>query len=416
LQAADEPGADVGEALVVQVDRVLGGHQHAQAEGAGLLEQADQRLLARRVHDRREVAVDLVDVEQRPQAGRAALVADPGQQRFQNQRHDEHALGVVEVRGIEDGDARLAFRRIEQALDVHRHAFQPGAEGRRGHNVVEGHRQGEAVFLGEVLLHRQHAQLLEGRLLNLRDQRFQGEVLAGAPVVLEDVGQQDVLRILERLGADADQGEDGRDRAGDLLAQRLLVAGEAFPGGAQRGQDAHRQAAGRAGGVDGVVGGALEALHPLRGDAPVGQPGLPLLGGLGGLGGDVVAFALRFVLADPRLKVCRPELREVQQQVADIPFGVDDEGRDAVQDRLLQQGDAQAGFAAAGHAQHQTVGGQVPRIVVNDLVFEDFVRCGVVKAANVEVGRRVNKSHGVRSLLFHCPMRPVYHIGYASVA
>jgi len=79
LQAADEPGADVGEALVVQVDRVLGGHQHAQAEGAGLLEQADQRLLARRVHDRREVAVDLVDVEQRPQAGRAALVADPGQ-------------------------------------------------------------------------------------------------------------------------------------------------------------------------------------------------------------------------------------------------------------------------------------------------------------------------------------------------
>ncbi len=394
LQAADEPRADVGEALVIQVDRVLGGHQHAQPEGARLLEERHQRLLAGRVLNGREVPEDLVNVEQGAQAGGAALAAHPGHQRFQHQGHDEHALGVVEVRGVEDGDARLALRRVKQALDVHRHAFQPRAEGRRRDDAVERHRQGEALLLREVLIQGEHAQLLEWRLLYLDDDVFQGEVFARPPVVLEDVGEQHMLRVLDRLGGHPGQGEDRGDHARNLLAQGLLVALKAAARRAQRGQDADRQARRRAGGVERNVRRAAEPLHPLRGDAPVRQAVLPLVGFLGGVGGHVAALADRLVLVNPRFEGFRVEAWEVQQQVADVTFGVNDDRRDAIQDGFLEQGDAQAGLAAAGHAQDQTVGGQVARIVIDHLILDDLIRLGLIEAPDVEVGRCINKGHG----------------------
>ena len=71
LQAPDHPGAGVRDRLVVDVDRVLRRQHHADAEGAGLLHQRHDRLLRRRVGGRRQVAGDLVHVEQRPQVGRA---------------------------------------------------------------------------------------------------------------------------------------------------------------------------------------------------------------------------------------------------------------------------------------------------------------------------------------------------------
>ncbi len=43
LQAPDQPGAGVREALVVEVDRVLRGQHDAEPEGARLLEQRQQR-------------------------------------------------------------------------------------------------------------------------------------------------------------------------------------------------------------------------------------------------------------------------------------------------------------------------------------------------------------------------------------
>jgi hypothetical protein len=49
LQAPDEPGARVGQALVIQVDRVLGREHEPQAEGPGLLEQSQQGALGGRL-------------------------------------------------------------------------------------------------------------------------------------------------------------------------------------------------------------------------------------------------------------------------------------------------------------------------------------------------------------------------------
>jgi hypothetical protein len=77
LQPAEEPGAGVRETLVVDVDRVLRRQHHAEAERTRLLHQQQQRLLRRRVGDRRHVAGDLVEIQHRAQARRARLRAHP---------------------------------------------------------------------------------------------------------------------------------------------------------------------------------------------------------------------------------------------------------------------------------------------------------------------------------------------------
>ena len=68
LQPADEPGAGVAEALVIEIDRVLRGQHDAEAECARLLHQREQRRLRRRHRRGREVPEDLVHVEERTQA------------------------------------------------------------------------------------------------------------------------------------------------------------------------------------------------------------------------------------------------------------------------------------------------------------------------------------------------------------
>ena len=54
-------------------------------------------------------------------------------------------------------------------------------------------------------------------------QRAQLEVRAGAPEVLDHVGQEDVLTALYGIGGHADQREQSRDRALDALPHRFVV-------------------------------------------------------------------------------------------------------------------------------------------------------------------------------------------------
>ncbi len=191
LQAPDQPGARVRQALVVEVDRVLGGQQYAQAECPRLLQQRQQRLLRGRLRGRREEAEDLVHVEQRPQAGRARLPAHPGQDGVQQQRHEEHALGVGQVRDREDRDARLAAGAAQQLADVERDALHPELEAGRGEQVVERERELEAVLLRVEGVEVEHADLGERRLLDLGDQRGDVERLAVGPGRAEDARDED---------------------------------------------------------------------------------------------------------------------------------------------------------------------------------------------------------------------------------
>jgi hypothetical protein len=63
----------------------------------------------------------------------------------QQQRHEEHPLGVVQVRNREDRDPRLTGLRVQQVLDVERLALHPRPEPGCREQVVERHREAEPI-------------------------------------------------------------------------------------------------------------------------------------------------------------------------------------------------------------------------------------------------------------------------------
>ena len=193
--------------------------------------------------------------------------AHPGQHGVQQQRHEEHALGVREVRDREDRDARLAGVAAQQLADVERHALHPELEAGRGEQVVERQRELEAILLRVERVEVEHADLGERRLLDLGDQRGDVERLAVGPGGAEDAREQDVLAALDRVGVDPEQRQQaGRDRA-DLIAHGLRVGAI----GRRRERAEHRdgQAGVAARRVDGEVGGVAQALDARAVLAPV---------------------------------------------------------------------------------------------------------------------------------------------------
>ena len=77
LQTSEHPRAGIGQRLVIEIDGILRGHGQPQAECARLLQDCQQRRFRGRIRDRRQEADDLVEIDDRPQAGGAALAAHP---------------------------------------------------------------------------------------------------------------------------------------------------------------------------------------------------------------------------------------------------------------------------------------------------------------------------------------------------
>ncbi len=124
-------------------------------------------------------------------------------------------------------------------------------------------------FLGRIERFQvEHAHLRERRSLDLLDERGQVEVLTGRPGRVEQVGEQDVLPALDRVGVYAHQAQEARGRGADAVAQRFLVVADRRGGCSERLQDAHRQAGGRARGVDGEVGRVFQALRSVPASCP----------------------------------------------------------------------------------------------------------------------------------------------------
>ena len=167
LQSAEEPRAGVRESLVVEVDRILRRQHDADAERARLLEQRQQRRLRRRIGHRREVAEDFVHVDDGPQARRAGLAPHPSERLVEQQRDEEHALGVAEMRNRADRDARLAVGGVEQPVDVEGFALHPHVEPGRRQQVVERHRQREPILGREERVEIHDADARHRRRLNL---------------------------------------------------------------------------------------------------------------------------------------------------------------------------------------------------------------------------------------------------------
>src|SRR5262249_3195064 len=54
---------------------------------------------------------------------------------------------------------------------------------------------------------------------------------------------------------------------------------------------------------------------------------------------------------------------ELEKQVREVAFDVDDDARDAVDGGFFEQGEAEAGLAGAGHADDDAVGQQVAGVI-----------------------------------------------------
>ena len=98
----------------------------------------------------------------------------------------------------------------------------------------------------------------------------------------------------------------------------------------------------------------------------------------------------RVVGVEPLGEITRREVGELKQEVRQVALGVDDDGGDAVDGRLLEQRDAQAGLARAGHADDDAVGREVAGVVHDVLVGLDGLGGEVVLAAEVEARRPVD--------------------------
>ena len=96
------------------------------------------------------------------------------------------------------------------------------------------------------------------------------------------------------------------------------------------------------------------------------RPFVQQLGLLARVVGGRKSLLPRVVLVDPRQEILRPQLGEREHQIGEVALGVDEEGGDAVDRRLLEQGEAQTGLAAARHAHAHCVGDEVLRVVEHE--------------------------------------------------
>ena len=104
--------------------------------------------------------------------------------------------------------------------------------------------------------------------------------------------------------------------------------------------------------------------RPQGGDllGPVAPPGETVAPRRRLLGGELVgrhAGRLGLGLVDPRPEVGRRQVRERQAQVREVALGVDQQRRQPGPQDLLDQHDAEAGLARAGHADDHAVGREV---------------------------------------------------------
>ncbi len=89
------------------------------------------------------------------------------------------------MRQIKHAVTRFALRSEKQILHVQRLALAPRFEGGRGQYVIELHRQIHAIFRWEERIHRKRAEIFERRILRLKNQLGQFNILALTPGVLE---------------------------------------------------------------------------------------------------------------------------------------------------------------------------------------------------------------------------------------
>ncbi len=364
LQPADEPRPGVGEPLVVEVHRVLRRQHDAQAVGARLLEQGEHRQLRRRVGGRGEVAEDLVHVEDGAQARGPRLRPGPGQHLVEEDRDEEHPLGVGEMSDRDDRQPRLAraawraarrrpaapppARRRTRARPAGCSASSPGrsgpwpgrtspGRGRRPSGTAATGRHGSARPCPGCVprARRGRGRWRAGCARGWRSGRRRRPRAPAAPRrPRRSAG--DRPRAVRPGPAAARRTSGARSSAARRSRPACRSPGPPPRGTARSARRPRpRRPAPRAT-VSAVLAANSSRVSPLRPASSGSTHGRKSVG---------------------------PQLGEPQQQVAQVPLGVDGDRRDAVDRRLLQERDPQPRLAAAGHAHADGVRRQVLRIV-----------------------------------------------------
>ena len=183
------------------------------------------------------------------------------------------AMEMIEMRGLPSG---VNSSRCASSGSPCIQVAKPG----EAMQVVDLHRELEAVFRGKEGFEIEGAELVEGRLLHGLDEAGHVERQPGAPCAFEDVGEQDVFARTDGVRFDAQQAQQARHHRADAIAQRTGVGQQLGRGRRKRPQHRQRQPGLGARRVDSHVGGGAQLADALGRLIPFGQAFLPRLGRL----------------------------------------------------------------------------------------------------------------------------------------
>ena len=186
-----------------------------------------------------------------------------------------------------------------------------------------------------------------------------------------------------RRRVDAGQHQRARRGAAGALRQQLRIVALRGRRRAEGAEDRDRPPGPAAGRVDRELRGLPQPLDSGAVLAPRLKTGGPSRRLLRRERVDVEPGEPRVVLVDPGPELGGAQTREGQQQVAEIALRIDGDHRHAVDGRFLDQPEAQAGLAAAGHADADRVRDEIARVVQHRLV-EGLAGGDVVAPAEVE--------------------------------
>ena len=270
--------------------------------------------------------------------------------------------------------------------------MHPRLEGRRRDDLIERHRQFEAILLREKRIDIEHAQFIEGRVLHLQDNVFKRQIFALFPGILENIGDQHMLAIAHRFDIDPDQREQGGHNTADTLTVDFFIACPTFAGRLQRIQNTDRQSGVRAGRINAELRSAFHGSNAARHNTPTAKAVAPLLRHILRIFGRLHTGAASIIHIDPRREIFRAQFGKGQKQVSDVAFRIDHDRRNIIEHGFFKQRDTQAGFTAARHANDDRMSRQVARIIIHHFIVK-FVRIGVIAPPHVKGGGRFNKRH-----------------------
>jgi hypothetical protein len=278
---------------------------HVDPEGARLFEKREQRFLGGGLRDRRDVAEDLIHVDERAEARRPGARSHPSENLIEEKRHEEHPLGVGEVRDVKDRHAGFSFARIKNAVDIEGIAREPRFEARRGEKIVESGGELETVLRRVERLDLENPDAGHGRRLHGVDERGEVEVSPVLPRVLENRGDEDVLPALDWVPSDPEKREKARRRGRDPFGKKIPVLEDLLGRRAESAENRYRKSRLAPRRVDREVRRVLEPLDSLSRLIPFGEPLSPERGLRLRVRVGRGALALRRFLVDPRPEVRR---------------------------------------------------------------------------------------------------------------